>query len=110
MRISDWSSDVCSSDLPEVRARIPIDQEPAGPLVHPAEAIARAGAALLPAIGTDPLEGQSGLERLAERTADEGFEIEAIEASIAHVAAGAERVGRPVGDIVDRAACGILAV
>src|SRR3546814_4401836 len=36
MRISDWSSDVCSSDLPESRNRLPRDGEEQGQAIDPA--------------------------------------------------------------------------
>src|SRR3546814_2965999 len=51
MRISDWSSDVCSSDLTIERARAQFDgnvyQEPAPPPLPPVATNVRSGAALM---------------------------------------------------------------
>src|SRR3546814_9325859 len=55
MRISDWSSDVCSSDLAETAASMVADADKARTLwVHPDDAVLLADCPLMLAIESDP--------------------------------------------------------
>src|SRR3546814_3241235 len=90
MRISDWSSDVCSSDLPEL-------------VTWTREVI------FLPRSRISAAASEPYIERVGHRSTDESFAFNRAKSSIAKAEPARQSVGRLVGDVVDRAAGGILA-
>src|SRR3546814_9315042 len=105
MRISDWSSDVCSSDLCEQRAQVVLDDVGA----HPGDEREAAGDAIRVerlAQGEHLVSGHGGADLAADRVADATEELDVGAVELAGPLTDPEHVGRAV---VPLAGEGVLA-
>src|SRR3546814_11244671 len=94
MRISDWSSDVCSSDLDGIKVNVTLCFSAAQAILA-----AKAGAAYIsPFVGRLDDTGADGLQLIAEiveiYNAYPDFHTEVVVASVRHVSPEARPVGK----------------
>src|SRR3546814_6704454 len=87
MRISDWSSDVCSSDL-----RLPVRQETDRLGVLLAQPVI-AGMALLPFVTARDPACKADAQRVGERSAQETFQFNRIEPAVGQRSTGRQVAG-----------------
>src|SRR3546814_900265 len=108
MRISDWSSDVCSSDLSS--GGLPVESDTASEFPPLPELVTWTREVIfLPRSRISAAASEPYIERVGHRSTDESFAFNRAKSSIAKAEPARQSVGRLVGDVVDRAAGGILA-
>src|SRR3546814_15247632 len=108
MRISDWSSDVCSSDLSS--GGLPVESDTASEFPPLPELVTWTREVIfLPRSRISAAASEPYIERVGHRSTDESFAFNRAKSSIAKAEPARPSVGRHVGDVVDRAAGGILA-